>query len=96
MTAIYIYIGAFVFWLVVFLLSAFLVYFVVMFMLYSFRTWRIYTHPYVGGRVVGGKINPWKFVKATWLSLGEAGNTSYGGVYFPLLGPSHTRCSDDD
>ena len=94
MITLYIYLGAFVFWLGVGVLTALLLYFVIMFVLYSFRTWRIYIHPDVGGRDRGGKLTPWTFVKATWFSLGDAGNTSYGGVYFPLLGPSHTRYKD--
>jgi hypothetical protein len=96
MLTLYIYLGAFVFWLGSFILAALLAYFVLMFVLYSFRMWRIFNHPDVGGRAVGAKMSLWVFVKATWFTLGDAGNTSYGGVYFPLLGPTHTRYGDED
>lgn len=70
-------------------------------LLYFIRTYRIYNHPIVGGKVNGKEPLTIKdALKYTWFSTiyGAADSTTIGGYLFPLLKKSreHSWYNEDE
>lgn len=101
MDKIYLLIGFIVFWGIISAVALLIGSMIGTLFLYLIRTYRIYHHPIVGGKVNNKTpLTIMVILKYTWISAinSAANNTTIGGYLFPLLKKSreHSWYHDDE